>query len=88
MRRVIRLGDSTTHGGRVISVQASHFLVAGVAVACVGDVCSCPLPGHNGCTIVSGSARHRINGVQVAFEDDTTSCGARLISSASTYRSS
>jgi uncharacterized Zn-binding protein involved in type VI secretion len=88
MRKVIRLGDSTTHGGKVISVQATHFLVAGVPVACVGDVCSCPIPGHTGCTIVSGSPRHRIKGIAIAFEDDRTSCGAKLISSSATFRTS
>lgn len=88
MRKVIRLGDSTTHGGKVISVQATHFLVGGAAVACVGDVCSCPVPGHNGCTIVSGSPRHRIKGLSIAFEDDLTSCGARLLSSSETFRTS
>lgn len=85
MRKVIRLGDGTTHGGKVISVRASHFLVAGTPVACVGDVCSCPIPGHNGCTIVSGSTRHRIRGVAIAFEGDRTSCGAQLISSAPAF---
>lgn len=88
MRKVIRLGDSTTHGGKVISVQVTHFVVDGVPVACVGDVCTCPIPGHNGCTIVSGSPRHRIKGVSIAFEDDSTSCGAKLISSAEQFHSS
>lgn len=86
MRNVIRLGDDTSHGGKVVSTSAYHFKVDGVAVACVGDLCSCPEAGHNGCTIVTGSARHRINGVAVAFEDDLTSCGATLKSSLRTFR--
>lgn len=85
MRNVIRLGDITSHGGKVISTRASHFKVGGVPVACVGDRCSCPISGHNGCTIASGSARHRIEGVAIAFEDDVTSCGAKLKSSLQTY---
>ena len=86
MRKVIRLGDSTTHGGKVISARASHFKIGGIPVACVGDICSCPMPGHSGCTIASGSTRHRIKGVPIAFEDDVTSCGAKLIASVQNFR--
>jgi uncharacterized Zn-binding protein involved in type VI secretion len=81
MKNVIRLGDATTHGGKVISVSASHFKVNGIPVACVGDTCSCPIPGHAGCTITSGSPHHTINGKHLAFDGDTLSCGAKLISS-------
>lgn len=79
MRKVIRLGDLTTHGGKVISSSAEHFTVGGKAVACVGDKCSCPLPGHGICTIVEGEARHTISGKQVAYEGHKTSCGAALV---------
>lgn len=81
MRNVIRLGDTTSHGGKVISCAAEHFTVLGRPVACLGDLCSCPIPGHNGCTIVSGDARHQVNGRAIAFENDLTSCGAKLLSS-------
>ena len=87
MRKVIRLGDATSHGGKVISCSATHVTVGGIAVACVGDLCSCPVKGHNGCTISSGSPRHAVNGVAVAFEGDRTSCGATLMAGGATYRS-
>lgn len=86
MRKIIRLGDPTSHGGKVISTQATHVKIGGISVACVGDLCSCPVPGHNGCTIASGSARHHIGGASIAFEDDVTSCGAKLISSLQHFR--
>lgn len=60
------------------SCAATHCTVNGIAVACVGDVCSCPIKGHHGCTIAGGSARHSINGIALAFEGDATTCGARL----------
>lgn len=88
MRKVIRLGDATSHGGKVIDCAAVHFTIGGIAVACVGDLCSCPVKGHQGCTIRSGSARHTIDGVAVAFEGDVTSCGARLIAGAANYSAS
>lgn len=81
MKNVIRLGDVTTHGGKVISASASHFKVDGIPVACVGDTCSCPIPGHSGCTITSGSPHHTISGKHIAFDGDSLSCGAKLISS-------
>ncbi|MES2114065.1 MAG: PAAR domain-containing protein [Pseudomonadota bacterium] len=87
MKNVIRLGDSTSHGGKVISTHASHFTVDGVPVACVGDLCSCPLPGHNGCTIMSGSSQHTLNGIPIAFDGDATTCGAQLQSSRTNFRS-
>jgi uncharacterized Zn-binding protein involved in type VI secretion len=88
MRKVIRLGDPTSHGGKVISTRVTNFKVGGIPVACVGDSCSCPVPGHSGCTIASGSSRHRIKGVLIAFEDDVTSCGAKLKSSLQNFRTS
>jgi uncharacterized Zn-binding protein involved in type VI secretion len=81
MRNVIRLGDTTSHGGKVVSSNATHFKVHGVPVACVGDTCSCPIPGHDGCKITTGSSHHLIGGKQIAFDGDELSCGAKLISS-------
>jgi len=86
MKNVIRSGDATSHGGKVISTSADRFKVDGIPVACVGDSCTCPIPGHNGCKIISGSTRHRIKGVAIAFGGDFTSCGATLTSSLKTFR--
>jgi uncharacterized Zn-binding protein involved in type VI secretion len=83
---VIRLGDVTSHGGKVVSTRATNLKVGGIPVACVGDPCSCPVAGHTGCTIASGSAHHRNKGVSIAFEDDVTSCGAKLKSSLTNFR--
>ena len=81
MKNVIRLGDATSHGGKVISAGAAHFTVQGLPVACVGDTRSCPIPGHTGCKITSGSPHHKIDGKSIAFDGDSLSCGAKLISS-------
>lgn len=81
MKNVIRLGDATSHGGKVLSSSASHFKVQGVPVACEGDTCSCPIPGHAACTITTGSAHHKVGGKKIAFDGDSLSCGAKLISS-------
>lgn len=78
MPKVIRLGDPTSHGGKVTSA-ASHFRVGGIPVARLGDTCTCPIPGHSGCTIAEGEPTHRIGGIPVAYEGHKTSCGASLI---------
>lgn len=81
MRNVIRLGDATSHGGMVVSVSASHVTVEGIAVARLGDVCSCPIKGHDNCTIAEGDPHHVVDGVPVAYAGHKTSCGAVLIAS-------
>jgi len=80
MRKVIRVGDATTHGGKVISSSAPHFTVDGKAVACIGDKCTCPIVGHGGvCTIIEGDGKHTIDGRAVAYDGHKTSCGASLL---------
>jgi uncharacterized Zn-binding protein involved in type VI secretion len=51
MRGVIRLGDPTTHGGKV-TAAAGRTSVLGQPVARVGDACACPV--HGACLIVEG----------------------------------
>ncbi|ABE57679.1 PAAR domain-containing protein [Chromohalobacter israelensis] len=78
---MIRLGDATSHGGKVITGQ-STYIVHGKPVAVVGDKVTCPVDGHGGvCTIVEGNPTLRINGKQAAFHGCHTSCGATLVSS-------
>lgn len=85
MPNIIRLGDPTSHGGKVESVTANHFVIDGIAVARVGDICSCPIKGHDGCTIVEGNPLHLIDGIAVAYEGHKTSCGAVLQSTITTF---
>jgi uncharacterized Zn-binding protein involved in type VI secretion len=82
MRKVIRLNDPTSHGGKVISA-APHSTVLGVAVARKGDLCTCPLPGHGVCKIAEGDPDVLIDGVPVAFDGHKTDCGAMLMSTVS-----
>ena len=53
MKKIIHLGDSTSHGGKVVSAT-SRFTVGGIQVARLGDKCTCPKRGHNNCVIVEG----------------------------------
>lgn len=83
MKGVIRLGDSTSHGGMVIAASGTAF-VHGIAVARQGDACVCPINGHSPCVIAEGDPMVLVGGVPVAFQGHKTSCGATLISSAPT----
>lgn len=80
MANVIRLGDQTSHGGKVAQVTATHFTVGGIVVARKGDKVTCPI--HGAGTIVEGDARHTIDGVPVAYAGHKTSCGATLLATA------
>lgn len=83
MRKVIRMNDPTTHGGKVISASSTSKAM-GVAIARKGDLCACPLPGHGVCRIAEGDPDVLIDGVPVAFEGHQAECGAVLISTLAT----
>lgn len=87
MRGVIRLGDATSHGGNVISASATYFTVDGIAVARVGDECSCPIKGHDNCTVAEGDPSHLIDGISVAYDGNKTTCGATLIATTADFQS-
>ena len=78
-RGVIRLGDTTSHGGEVI--RASDTLKAlGKAVALDGDMTFCPrCKGRFPITVHQSERKH--HGKRVAHHDDSAACGATLISS-------
>ncbi|MFC7419352.1 PAAR domain-containing protein [Iodobacter arcticus] len=80
MKKVIRLGDQTSHGGVVLS-GASTTNMFGKPVALLGDKVSCPIPGHGVCPIIEGDPTWAVGGKAVALEGHKTSCGAVLISS-------
>jgi len=83
MPNVVRLNDPTSHGGSVVKVAATHFTVSGIAVACVGDKCICPVHGSG--TITEGDPNHTINGIAVAYDGHKTSCGATLKSTVTNF---
>jgi uncharacterized Zn-binding protein involved in type VI secretion len=83
MKGVIRLGDSTSHGGKVIAASGTA-IVNGIPVARQGDACICPVKGHARCVIAEGDPMVLLGGIPVAFQGHKTSCGATLISSVPT----
>lgn len=79
MKRVIRLGDPTDHGGFVTGAAPTTTFF-GKPVARLGDPVSCPQQGHTGCVIVEGDPSWIIDGKATALEGHKVSCGATLIS--------
>lgn len=73
----IRLGDTSSHGGAVVT-SAAFTSVEGKLVARVTDILDCPIHGPN--PIVEGSGQHSVEGQKVARQGDHTACGASLIS--------
>lgn len=85
MPNIIRLGDPTSHGGKVISTSASDYVVDGIAVARMDDLCSCPIPGHGNTKVVEGDPDCVVEGKPVAFAGHKIGCGAALISTIGDY---
>lgn len=78
-RKIILVGDMTSHAGTVLSGSSSHD-VGGKPVARLGDEVSCPQHGNN--KIVEGEASYDVGG-PVALEGHRTECGAVLIGTCS-----
>ena len=76
---VIRLHDTTNHGGKVIRVKHTQVRDEGIPIACVGDLVECP-KCKGTYEIVEGSDTHRIMGDKVAYDGHHTACGAKLLS--------
>ena len=79
MKRVIRLGDPTSHGGSVVSAS-SVIVINGKPVARIGDLVTCPIPGHGTNPIVEGDPVWLDAGKPIALENHKSACGCSLIS--------
>ncbi|MCX8601086.1 MULTISPECIES: PAAR domain-containing protein [unclassified Gilliamella] len=82
-RNVVRLGDPTTHGGRVISVS-SKTNIEGKLVALLGDLVSCPLPGHGVNPIIEASTYTFSDGKPVVMDQCACACGCKVIATTTT----
>ena len=69
-------------------VQASSdMVIEGKPAALVGDLVSCPIPGHRTNPIIEGSQYMSFKGRDVAVDGCKTACGCALISSMPTVGS-
>jgi uncharacterized Zn-binding protein involved in type VI secretion len=72
---VARLGDTSDHGGTIIS-YGTKFRCDGILVARMGDLHSCPIPGHGITPIITASPKVRSEGQFVAAVTSVAQCGA------------
>lgn len=82
MPAIVRLGDTSTHGGAVITA-ASKWDCMGAKIARKGDSFDCPIHGVN--PIVQGSGKWDCEGKPIARHGDKTQCGASLIAGQSKW---
>ncbi len=78
MSQVIRLGDTSSHGGSMVSASGK-FTVNGKVVCVNGDSHDCPIPFH-GTTSVSSANSLTSGGQPVVRTGDSAGCGAVLSS--------
>jgi uncharacterized Zn-binding protein involved in type VI secretion len=84
---VARLGDTSDHGGTIISASSDTF-ADGVAIARSGDMHSCPISGH-GVTAMTSSSTTLVNGKSVIrVTVDQAGCGAKIVSGSPTVNAS
>jgi uncharacterized Zn-binding protein involved in type VI secretion len=81
--KIIVVGDSTDHGGKVISGSPLHN-VDRKPIARLGDQVDCPQYYPNGKPhsinkIITAHPTLSVGGVAVAVEDCITECGCKLI---------
>lgn len=74
----IRYGDTTTHGGRVVTAS-STFFIGDIACALRGDLVNCPQ--HGTVQIVDGDDGYIENGRPLAVHRCRTTCGAEVLAS-------
>jgi uncharacterized Zn-binding protein involved in type VI secretion len=78
MPQLARLGDTSSHGGSIISASPDTT-ANGIGIARDGDQHSCPLEGH-GVTALSSDSSVKVNGRSVIRVGDSAGCGATITS--------
>ena len=77
-KRVVVLGDSSSHGGRVTSAS-STFEIDGKTAALLNDTFSCPEHGSN--PIIECNMGYEEGGLGIVVHGCKTACGAQVFAS-------
>ncbi len=78
MTGIARLGDTSSHGGQIISASADNVMVDSLPSVVTGDQHSCPIPGH-GVTALTGTSSVTVAGKKLVKIGDQAGCGAVII---------
>lgn len=76
MKKLAYEGDSTSHGGKILT-GSDRIKVKGRRAARVGDMVFCPIHGDN--RIVEGGGGIKDAGTPLSRDGDKTQCGSVLI---------
>lgn len=77
MAAVARLGDTSSHGGSIISAS-SDVMANGIGVARAGDSHACPISGHGVTPLSPITSKSMVNGRLVITVGATAGCGATI----------
>jgi len=77
-RAPVRYGDTTTHGGRVVTASSTLF-IGELACALRFDLVNCP--EHGTVQIIDGDDGYIENGRPLAVHRCHTTCGAEVLAS-------
>ena len=77
-KKIVVLGDATSHGGKVVSVS-STFEIEGKNVALLNDSVSCPEHGSN--PIVECDMSYEENGRGIVAHGCKSACGSVIYAS-------
>jgi len=79
MTQVARLGDTSDHGGTIISTNQDDTVRAnGIPIAVDGAIHSCPITGHGDTPITPITVKTYINGKLVVTIGAQAGCGAKI----------
>jgi len=81
MRKVAKLGDSSSHGGNISNSNTNHTVFVERNEICVdGAILSCPIHGSQPIT-GNLSVKWYANSRKVVLDGSTAACGASIIAS-------
>lgn len=75
MKNSSRLGDSSTHGGAIVTASMNTF-INNIPATRLADILACPIHGPN--PVVFGAMHCFINNRMAARLGDPCACGAAL----------
>lgn len=75
---VVRLGDTSSHLGTIISASSVNLKANGIPVAVDQDLHSCPIPGH-GITPVTSAITKTSGGRSLLRLGCVAGCGAVMV---------
>jgi len=83
MASIVRVGDSTNHGGTVVGPGVATVLVGGMPVATMGDMHICSLPPNShqptASPFIASNVSVLIAGKPVLTTLDSCACGAMAV---------